>query len=152
MTVKEIVRKRGADRENLLQILHDIQDASGDHSLHTEAIGELAGLMNLTPSDIVGTASFYTMFSFKPRGRHIVRVCESPPCHIMGAENVLEALRRKLGVEVGGTTPDGLFTLELSSCLGACGVAPVMMIDETMYGNLTNARVAEIIDQIRAEA
>ncbi len=149
MTVSEIVRKRGNDRENLIQILHDIQDVSGDNSLHRESLEELAKEMNLTVADIVGTASFYTMFSLTPRGKHIIRICISPPCYIMGSENILVALENKLGVKMGETTPDRLFTLEETSCLGVCGVAPAMMIGDEVYGNLTEKKVGEIIDGIR---
>ncbi|MDX9980667.1 MAG: NADH-quinone oxidoreductase subunit NuoE [Lentisphaeria bacterium] len=148
MNVKEIVRKRGNARTNLVQILHDLQQASGDNSLHREDLEELARVMGLTAADIRGTASFYSMFSFTPRGRHLIRLCESPPCYIMGEENILEAIRAKLGIDFGETTPDRRFTLEATSCLGACGVAPVMMVDEEIYGNLTETKVAEILDRI----
>jgi NADH:ubiquinone oxidoreductase subunit E len=150
MTVAQIVTRRGNTRTNLLQILHDIQDQAPDHSLHQDTLAELAKLMDIPVADIVGTASFYTLFSFKPRGRHIIRLCESPPCYILGEENVLEALRAKLGIELGETTADGRFTLETTSCLGTCGVAPVMMVDEEVYGNLTAAKVGEILDRIAA--
>jgi NADH:ubiquinone oxidoreductase subunit E len=150
MSVKEIVDKRGNSRENLIQILHDIQDGSGDNSLHPESVEELAKTMGLNVADVVSTASFYTMFSLSPRGRHVIRVCESPPCYVMGEEDVLQALRDRLGIAVGQTTEDGCFTLETTSCLGACGVAPVMMVDEEIYGNLTRDKVFEIIDGIAA--
>ncbi len=148
MTVSKIVKKHGNNRENLLQILHDIQDAATDRCLHRDALEELSELMNISVADLVGTATFYSMFSLKPRGRHIVRLCESPPCYILGSENILEALRDRLNIGIGETTPDGLFTLEHTSCLGACGVAPVMSIDDEVYGNLTAEKVNKIIDKI----
>jgi len=148
MTVDAIVKKHGNDREQLLPILHDIQTGSPDNSLHRDALKELARIMDIPISDIVGTASFYTMFSLKPRGRHIIRLCESPPCYIAGEENILAALERKLGVTLGGTTADGLFTLEATSCLGACGVAPVMMVDDEVYGHLTESKAVAIVERI----
>jgi NADH-quinone oxidoreductase subunit E len=148
MTVDAIVRKHGNNRENLLPILHDIQAAAPDNSLHRDALEDLSRIMKAPLSDIVGTASFYTMFSLKPRGKHIIRLCESPPCYIAGEENILNALERALGVTLGGTTADGLFTLETTSCLGACGVAPVMMIDDEVYGHLTEARAVAIVERI----
>ena len=148
MNVSEIVERYGNNRENLLQILHDLQDSSGDNSLHLDTLEELAKAMNIPVSDIAGTLSFYTMFSTKPRGRHIIRLCDSPPCYIMGSENILDALQKKLGVKLGETTPDRNFTLETSSCLGTCGVAPAMMIDDIVYGNLTKEKVSQIIDGI----
>jgi len=148
MTVDAIVKKHGNDREQLLSILHDIQTGSPDNSLHRDALKELARIMDIPISDIIGTASFYTMFSLKPRGRHIIRLCESPPCYIAGEENILAALERKLGVTLGGTTADGLFTLEATSCLGACGVAPVMMVDDEVYGHLTESKAVAIVERI----
>ncbi len=152
MTIQEIVNKHGNDREHLLAILHDVQDGSPDNSLHKEAIETLSHIMDITVADIVGTASFYTMFSLQPRGRHIVRLCESPPCYIAGEENILAALEKRLGVKVGETTADGVFTLETTSCLGACGVAPVMMVDDEVYGHLTESEAVRIIETIAASA
>jgi len=151
MTVAEIVHSRGNSRENLIQILHDIQDASGDHSLHPAELQELSAVMAIPVADIVGTASFYTMFSFRPRGRHVIRLCESPPCWVMGEEDLRSALEARLGITVGQTTPDGQFTLETSSCLGTCGVAPVMSIDDEVYGNLTAEKVGQILERCAAQ-
>ena len=150
MTVSELVARRGNARQNLLQILHDLQDQTPDHSLHQDSLAELAKIMHIPVADIVGTASFYSMFSFRPRGRHIIRLCDSPPCYVLGEENVLQALETQLGIGIGETTPDGRFTLETTSCLGTCGVAPVMMVDEEVYGNLIAAKVAEILARITA--
>lgn len=151
MTVPEIVNRRGCARENLIQILHDIQDATADSSLHADDLDELAGIMDIPVADIVSTASFYTLFSLTPRGRHIIRLCESPPCYIMGEENILAAIKDELGIDIGETTEDGAFTLETTSCLGACGVAPVMMIDDDVYGNLTEEKVTGILQGIAAQ-
>ncbi len=150
MTVRQIVRKHGKARENLLAILHDLQRNREDNSLWREDLEELARILGIPVSDIVGTASFYSMFSLRPRGRHIIRLCESPPCYIMGEENIREAIRDLLGIDFGETTPDRAFTLEATSCLGSCGVAPVMMVDDEIYGNLTRDKVRRILDDIRA--
>lgn len=149
MTVRQIVRKRGKARENLLVILHDLQKNREDNSLCRADLEELAKVMDLSVSDIVGTATFYSMFSLVPRGRHLIRLCDSPPCYIMGEENLREAIRELLGIDFGETTADGCFTLEPSSCLGSCGVAPVMMVDEEIYGNLTRVKVGQILERIR---
>ena len=152
MSIAEIVEKHGNARENLIEILYDIQDAGGDNSLHKVDLQALSEVMGLTVSDLVSTASFYTMFSLEPRGRHIVRLCESPPCYVMGSENLLDALQDRLGVSLGETTEDGEFTLETTSCLGACGVAPVMSVDDEVYGNLTEQKAREIIDSIATQS
>jgi NADH-quinone oxidoreductase subunit E len=150
MTVRQIVRKRGKARENLLTMLHDLQQSSDDNSLFRKDLEELAEILGMSVSEIVGTATFYSMFSLKPRGRHIIRLCESPPCYIMGEENLRAAIREQLGIDFGETTADRCFTLEPSSCLGACGVAPVMMVDDETYGNLTREKVGQILDAVRA--
>ena len=105
--------------------------------------------LGLPPSYVFGVATFYTMFSVEPRGRHIIRVCQSPPCHLMGSTDVSKELVKALGVGFGETTPDGMFTLEMSSCLGVCGVAPAMMVDGEVYGNLTPPRIQLILDDMR---
>ncbi len=151
MTVRAIVEKYGNNRENLLEIMHEIQDTCPNRYLRRTDLEELSQEMDISVSELAGTASFYSMFSLKPRGKHIIRLCESPPCYVLGSENILEALRQRLGVVLGQTTPDGLFTLESTSCLGACGVAPVMSVDDEVYGNLTKEKVNAILDGIVAE-
>ena len=149
MTTKEIVEKHGNKRENLLQILHDIQNQNPANYICKEDIYELSKKMNIPVSEIKGTASFYTMFSFTPRGKYVIRVCESPPCHILGAQTIFEAIESKLGIKVGKTTDDGLFTLVGTSCLGICGVAPAVMINDEAYGNLNEEKIYKILDKIQ---
>ncbi len=149
MTVKEIVKRYGNKRENLLQILHDLQNQSPQKYLNKKDLEILSEEMKIPLSDIVGTASFYSMFSFTPRGKYLIRICESPPCHLLGAPAIFKVIESKLGIKEGETTPDGLFTLEGTSCLGICGVAPAMMINEEAYGNLTEEKISQILDQIR---
>jgi len=147
--VKEIIKKHGNKRENLLQILHDIQNQSDQNYISEENIKTLSEEMRIPVSDIKGTASFYTMYSFIPRGKYIIRICESPPCHILGAQTIFDAVEKKLGIKVGETTKDGLFTLEATSCLGICGVAPAMMMNDEAYGNLDEKKINEILEQIQ---
>ena len=147
--VKEIIKKHGNKRENLLQILHDIQNQSDRNYISEENIKTLSEEMKIPVSDIKGTASFYTMYSFIPRGKYIIRICESPPCHILGAQTIFDAVEKKLGIKEGETTKDGLFTLEATSCLGICGVAPAMMINDEAYGNLDEKKINEILEQIQ---
>ena len=109
----------------------------------------MADYLSVPLSEVVSTATFYTMYSLKPRGRHIIRLCESPPCQLVGAESLLEILSVHLGVGVGETSEDGAFTLETASCLGVCGVAPAMMIDAELYGNLTKERIVEALQSVR---
>ena len=89
------------------------------------------------------------MFSTRPSGRHIIRICESAPCHVAGAAEIINSLLNELGVEMGGTTSDGIFTVETSSCLGVCGVAPAIMIDDTVYGNLVSEDLPAVLRRYR---
>jgi NADH:ubiquinone oxidoreductase subunit E len=134
----------------MLDMLHDIQDAEPKNYLKSEALQAVADYVSVPMSEVVSTATFYTMYSLKPRGKHIIRLCESPPCQLVGAESLLDILSKHLGIEVGETTADGVFTLETTSCLGVCGVAPAMMIDAELYGNLTTARVVDVIKDVRS--
>jgi len=149
MTVKDIVNKYKNKRENLLLILHEIQNRHPQNYLSKKDIELLSKEIKIPVSDIVGTASFYSMFSFTPRGKYIIRVCESPPCHLLGAQTIFKAIETKLGIKEGETTKDGLFTLEGTSCLGICGVAPAIMINDEAYGNLDEEKIGKILDQIR---
>jgi NADH:ubiquinone oxidoreductase subunit E len=135
----------------MLDMLHDLQDAEPKNYLKPEALRAVAEYLSIPLSEVVSTATFYTMYSLKPRGKHVIRLCESPPCQLVGAESLLDILSQHLGIQVGETTDDGAFTLETASCLGVCGVAPAMMIDTELYGNLTGARVTEVLDDLRRQ-
>ena len=133
----------------LLPALHAVQSLCGNW-LPMEALQQVSREMDLPYPYLYGVLSFYTMFSTQPRGKYIIRLCESPPCHIMGVENLLDVLKAELGVKVGETTGDGLFTLEQTACLGVCEVAPVMQINEVLHGRLTPERVKIILADYRA--
>lgn len=147
--MKELLTRYPATTEHMLDMLHDLQDAEPKNYLKPEALQAVAEYVSVPLSEVVSTATFYTMYSLKPRGKHVIRLCESPPCQLMGAESMLDILKEHLHVEVGETTADGAFTLETASCLGVCGVAPAMMIDTELYGNLTKERIVSAIESVR---
>ncbi len=149
MNIEEVLSKYEPKRENILLILHEIQNLKPNQFLSGEDIESVAKYLNLPPSKVYETATFYGLFSTKPRGKYIIRVCASTPCHVEGSEEILNTLEETLGIKVGETTKDGLFTLEEVSCLGICGVAPVMMINEEAFGNLTPERAVEIINSFK---
>lgn len=149
MTREQILKKYQPTRENLLYILHDIQDSNEGKYLTEEDLKEVSKYLNMSRSEVMGVVTFYTMFSVKKRGRHVVRVCVSPPCQMMGSDTIMGYLKKALGVKEGQTTGDDLFTLENASCLGVCAVAPAMMIDDEVYGNLTPEKIDEIIKKYR---
>jgi len=147
--VKELLTRYPATTEYMLDMLHDLQDAEPKNYLKPEALQAVADYVSVPLSEVVSTATFYTMYSLKPRGKHVIRLCESPPCQLVGAESMLDILSAHLGIEVGQTTADGVFTLETTSCLGVCGVAPAMMIDAELHGNLTKEHIVAAIESVR---
>ena len=151
MNREKILQNYEPSGDNLLAILHDIQDACPEHYLSEADLRAVADHLGLAYSFVHGVATFYTMYSLKPRGRYLIRVCQSPPCHLLGSTTISRELMRLLGIAFGETTPDKLFTLEMSSCLGVCGVAPAMMVNDRVYGNLTPELIAEVIAGLRRE-
>ncbi len=149
--MKEILEKYERKSDNLLAILHELQDSKDEHYLSREDLKAVSKYLNLPLSMVHGVATFYSMYAFKPRGKYIIRVCQSPPCHLMGATTISKELMKILGIKFGETTKDKLFTLEMSSCLGVCGVAPAIMINNKVYGNLTPEKLKSIIEEKRRE-
>ena len=145
--VQFLLEKFEPNKENIIPILHDIQNENVYNYISEDAIREIAKYLNITHSEILGVISFYTMFSTKPRGKYVIRICKSAPCHVMNADSIIENVKKTLGIEVGETTKDKLFTLELSSCLGICDIAPAMMINDEIYGNLTPDKIKKILKE-----
>ncbi|MBU7016628.1 MAG: NADH-quinone oxidoreductase subunit NuoE [Theionarchaea archaeon] len=143
--IHTILQEFEPERENLIAILHRIQDTENFHYITQEAVKAISDYLHLTPSEIIGVISFYTMFSLNPRGKYVIRVCTSAPCHIMGSTTIIDALKEILGITVGETTGNNLFTLEFSSCLGVCDRAPAIMINHEVYGNLTYDSLKKVI-------
>jgi len=119
-----------------------------DGHLAAEAISEIAEIVGVDPGYASGVASFYTMYHLRPVGRHVIQVCKTLSCRMAGAEDILEHLKAKLGINLGETNPDGAFSLCTSECLASCGTAPVMLVDDDLYENLTPERVDEILAQL----
>lgn len=131
----------------LLPALHLAQKEYGGW-LPDQALAEVAELMGLPLTQVTATASFYTMFYRRPVGKHLIQVCTNISCSLLGAEHLLDHISRKLGIAVGETTPDGRFTLLEVECLGSCGTAPVMQVDEVYYDRLTTERIDEILGDL----
>lgn len=151
MNPHEILKRHQPTRDNLLMILHDLQDNHPENYLPEPWLTEVAQYLNLTQSAVYGVVSYYSMFSLKPRGRYLVRVCVSPVCQLLKAEGLIAMLERELGIRCGETTPDGLFTLETAECLGQCQEAPSMMINREVHNQVDAQRIAQIIAQYRAK-
>jgi NADH:ubiquinone oxidoreductase subunit E len=115
------------------------------------ALRKIATRFNKPYSEVTGVVTFYSFFSTVPRGKHVVRVCLGTACYVRGGKDVLEALKKKLGIDVGQTTPDRLFSLDIGRCFGACGMAPVLMVNETVHQRVKPSRIQEMLNQIVAE-
>lgn len=149
MDPADVIKKHPPLEENLLLILHDLQDASGRNYLAPEELDAVAKYLTVTRASVYGVATYYSMLSVKPRGRHIIRLCKSPVCDMLGGRNVARQLEELLGIRMGETTPDSLFTLEESACLGRCDSAVSMMIDGQYYGKLDRLTLARILERYR---
>jgi NADH-quinone oxidoreductase subunit E len=141
--VRTAVERHGALREELIPILTEVNRKVG--YLSAEALDEISRLMQLPKSHLFSVATFYHMLSTQQLGRHVVQFCESAPCHVVGGRQVWEALQEALCLEPGQTSPDGKWTLITVSCLGVCGVGPVVVIDDDIYGNVTPAQISQVL-------
>jgi len=142
-----VVDAHEADREALVEILREVNDKSGH--LAREHLQRIAERTNLPLSEVYSVASFYSLISLEPLGRHVIRFCQDAPCHVAGGREVWEALEHELNIPFGETTLDGQWSLLATSCIGACAVGPVMMVDGDIYGNLTPEKAREIIARYR---
>ncbi len=141
--VRTAVKQHGTTRDEIIPILTDVNRAVG--YLPAEALDEISRLMHVPKSQLFSVTTFYRMLSTKKLGKHVIQFCESAPCHVTGGRQVYQALQDALNIDPGETTPDGKWTLAMVSCLGVCGVGPVMVVDEDMYGNVTPEQVTEIL-------
>ena len=145
--VRSFVEDLGHEKAELIPILHEINRELG--YISDEAINELSERMNIPTSHIYSVATFYRMLSTEPRGRHVIQFCESAPCHVAGGRLVWQKLTEELGLTKGETSKDDKWTLLTTSCLGVCGVGPVMVIDNDIYGNMTPEQVPTILSNYK---
>jgi NADH-quinone oxidoreductase subunit E len=148
--VRAAAEKHGATREALIPILSDINRELG--YIPREAFYEIRQLIHvpengvfLADSHVFSVASFYHMLSLRPLGKHVVRFCESAPCHVMGGRQVIKALKNELRIDPGETSPDGEWTLITTSCLGLCAIGPLFLVEDDLYGNVVPEKVPEIL-------
>ncbi|QCX32501.1 NADH-quinone oxidoreductase subunit NuoE [Caloramator sp. E03] len=141
----EIIKSYKEVKGGLMPVLQQIQNVYG--YLPEDILKKVSEELNIPMTEIYGVATFYSFFSLKPKGEHIIRVCLGTACYVKGAQQIIDKLSEVLSVEVNDTTKDGKFTLEATRCLGACGLAPVMMIDSKVYGRLTPDDIPNIIKE-----
>lgn len=148
--VKEICDNHNNDAGELINVLHEVQNNLG--YLPREVQELVAKGLNIPVNRVNGVVSFYAFFTEKPKGKHPISVCLGTACYVRGSDKVLEEVKKVLGIEVGETTPDGVFSLDCLRCVGACGLAPVLTIDGKVYGNVDPKNVRKILESVQEEA
>ena len=142
--IDEVIELYRHTAGNLIQILHASQEIYG--YLPLELQRHIANSLAIPLTEVAGVVSFYSFFSTKPRGKHTIRVCMGTACYVRGGQNIVDELNGLLNIQVGDTTADGNFTFEIARCVGACGLAPVMMIDDDVYQvSLGDGHIAKIL-------
>jgi NADH:ubiquinone oxidoreductase subunit E len=147
--IDELARQGSLDGK-LITILHRTQEIIG--YLPTETQAHIARRLSIPPAKVHGVVSFYSFFSTVPKGKYVINVCMGTACFVVGAEAILNELKTLLGIEAGQTTPDRLFSLNALRCVGACGLAPVVVVNEKMYGKVTLKNVGKIIEEYKGVA
>jgi NADH:ubiquinone oxidoreductase subunit E len=147
--LEDIIDKHKGERWALIPLLQDIQETFG--YIPEASIEHIAEALNLFASQVQGVTSFYAGLSLKPKGKYVIRVCRGTACHVKGGRGILRLMKKELGLNEGETSPDYAFTLETVACLGACFLAPTMMVDRTYYGRLSPPKVTTILNQYGKE-
>ena len=145
--IEKILEENGYDRAGLIPILQDIQ--SEYNYLPQEMLSYVAEKLDMPLIDVYCVASFFKSFSLKPRGKHIVTVCLGTACHVKRASSILDKIQKKIGIRPGENTEDMQFTLETVNCLGACALAPIMVVDGDYYGQTTMKKVESILKKYK---
>ena len=141
----------GQQKSALLPVLHIAQEELGGY-LSVDVMDYVASILDLLPIEVYEVATFYTMFHLEKKGKYVIEVCHTNPCSMCGGEEITRHLVTKLGIGVGQTTPDGIFTLREVECLGACGYAPVMQVNTEFHEFLTPEKIDRVIDELRNSA
>lgn len=143
--LKEALAVYRGQRGATIPVLQKVQEELG--YLPEDVISEIAKILGLSENEVFGVASFYAQFRFTRQGEHIVRVCQGTACHVRGGPRILDAVEEELGIKSGETTNDYRFSLERVACVGACALAPVMVIDKSVYGQMTTAKARQALSQ-----
>lgn len=141
--LQEVFDKYKDTQGALIPVLHEAQEIYGYLPLSVQEA--VADALEIPLSEVYGVVTFYTHFSLYPKGKYKIQICLGTACYVKGANNILEELKKRLGIDVGQSTKDGKFSLDACRCVGACGIAPVMMINDDVYGSLAVSDVADIL-------
>lgn len=138
-------RQKPHPESYLIPVLQKVQSTMG--YLSTESMSEVSRLLQVPSTRVTGVATFYQFFTFEPRGRHTITICMGTACYVRGAGKVLDRLKEMLNLKEGGTTADGKFSLDVARCIGACALAPVLVVDGRVFGNVKMGELSKILDQ-----
>lgn len=147
--IEKIVNKYGNEADNLIAVLLDLQDLNEAHYLTREAIVGVAEVMGLEVQNVYEVATFYHALSTTPKGKYVIELCQGTACTVNKQKSIRLALEKELGIKMGETTLDNLFTIQYTPCFGACDVSPAMRLNKKVYGNLTEDSLKKILDECR---
>lgn len=145
--LKQALAVYRGQRGATIPALQKVQDELG--YLPEDAISEVADILGLSKNEVYGVASFYALFHFERKGEHMIRVCQGTACHIRGGQRILDTVEQELGIKPGQSTEDYKFSLERVACFGACALAPVMVVDKTVYGKMTTVKAKKLLAEYR---
>jgi NADH-quinone oxidoreductase subunit E len=148
--VQEIINQCGANESSLIPILQKVQEEY--RYLPEEVLAYISTALNISPATVCGVATFYAQFSLEPKGKHVVRVCDGTACHVRDNRAIIDSVRNRLGLKKNEkTTEDKQYTLEIVNCIGACALAPAVVVDDRVYGQMTGAKIVKLFDEIEAK-
>jgi NADH:ubiquinone oxidoreductase subunit E len=147
--LKRMIQERKGERWALIPLLQDIQEVF--NYIPPEAIDIIARELNLFPSEVQGVITFYAGFSMEPKGKYVLKVCRGTACHVKGGKSILRLVKKELNLDEGETGQDYQFTLETTACLGACALAPTMMVNKSYFGRLTPPKLINILSEYSGE-
>jgi len=147
--LSQVLAPYQGQRGATIPVLQKVQEKLG--YLPEEAISEIANFLGQSTNEVYGVATFYAQFRFERQGEHVVRSCQGTACYVRGGRRILETVQHELGIQPGGTTEDYKFSLERVACFGSCALAPVMVVDKTVYGRMTTVKARQILAEYQGE-
>ena len=147
--LKEIYETYKPEKDNLIQILNEVQEHFGYIPKYTQE--QLSEFLKMPMAEIFGVITFYSRFTLEPKGKYTISVCLGTACFVKGSQKILDRLKERLGIEAGETTEDGMFSLDETRCVGACGLAPVFTVNGEVYGKATVQKLDQVLDELQAK-
>jgi NADH-quinone oxidoreductase subunit E len=147
--IREIIKKNGSSKTNILSMLIELQYNSEHGYIDKKTAGIVAEELGMTEAKIYEIITFYAMLKTKPQAKHVLKICNSSPCHFTKSENIKNFLEKELDVQMGNTSSDGMFAFHYIPCVGACNIGPVIKVEDTVYGNLDEASIKALLNDLR---